>query len=145
MQEFKLAGMIVDKDGDRRTRLRQVVRHSGVFNKLLPMSGIEPALAALSTDLRFDVIFIADSFEKDTGRLLKQARENNGASMIVLVVQGRQLESFVTGKVLEGVNAVLIEPYSVDSVREVCTIASAMKALQREKCNYEAIERLVKA
>lgn len=142
--EDGLCGIVIDKDTDRRDRLRHVVRYMDVFDKFIPTATLDMAVANIESSDELDVIFISDTFIEDLPRLRDKLDEHGKKTLIVMVTQTTQGEADVAEKLLRGVSAVLAEPYSADTLASVCDLAFELRQQERERRNHEAMERLVR-
>lgn len=143
MEHLKLSGIVITKDTERRLRLKHAVQHSHTFEKLVPMASMEQTLELLSPSSPFDIIFVSECFNDDIPRLLEKVRQTQNPALVVLVTEGAQREAEVSSKLLAGVSAFLLEPYSVEAIENVCEVALSLKALQQERRDKAALQRLV--
>lgn len=127
----KYMGLLIEPELERRNRLKTVTSAATVFERVEAIATLEDALTRLSAQ-NWDVVFISSQMSHDKVDdfipLARQTKFGKLAAFIAIEKRNEQMESTVGSSVVRGVDGVLWEPYSVDSVIATTKIADQIKA-----------------
>lgn len=135
----KFDAVIVDPDLDTRMRLKQCTAAVHQFGKVMQAGALKDAVARLTSDST-DVCFISYRFDQEeVSKFIRDGKASKGgqdcAYVLVLKSQDQQ-SSTVATNVLAGFDGFLFEPYSVDQLLELTSLAAKVRkerGAQREE------------
>lgn len=123
------SALIVDSNREHRARLKTVMRATPYFPSVYYANSLEEAEQCL-IEHRIDIVFLA---LRSGGRLvnefinrLKTKAAGRDAAYVVLL-EGRRSSLEVVKNIVDGADALLLEPYSVDSLFTITTLAESVK------------------
>jgi CheY-like chemotaxis protein len=137
----KFSALIITPDIKRRSRIKLAIHHDqlqgqNTFGTVNTANSLQEALAKLEVDQGYEILLITDSFkEYDIGNFIKKIAKIRTAKFGIVMVYHAMVQdedNLVKG-LLAGVDAVLIEPFSVDSLHEIAIIADRVRK-ENEEC-----------
>lgn len=127
----KFNAIIVDDDIDTRMRLRQATSSVPQFSKVTPLTELREANQRLASEGRCDVIFLSCNFSSgEISQFVQSAKETKGGqdtAYILVLKTSKQDSSTVANSVMMGLDGFLFEPYSVDQLVEITTLAARVR------------------
>lgn len=140
-----LDALIIDSNPLSRGFLWQATLAESHFRKVKAVGNLPAAIAQLN-DNRFDVILIPSTIAVDEAKqFVSDARHTEGgkesAFVVVLKLPDQTTEKIATG-IMDGTDGFLFEPYSVESLKRVASVASKVKG-EHERRRKEAATRLL--
>jgi DNA-binding NtrC family response regulator len=143
---MSLDALIVEPDLKFRGNITQAARSSNLFNRVVTASSLREALERVSDREPFRVMFLSERLDSEkTKDIIKQAKAlpNTEDCAFVLIVRGAtQSLEVVASQVIEGIDGMLCEPFSVDSMSEIANLAQIVKAEndeRRKRAGYELV------
>lgn len=127
-----LDALIVDPNPVSRGYLWQATLAEANFRHVQAVSHLMDALVRLQSGYKFDVLLITSALElTEIKNFIPQFRQTaNGkeaAYVLVVKLQDQGAEN-VAASLVDGTDGFLLEPYSVNSLRQVAAIAHRVKA-----------------
>ncbi len=128
--------LIIDPDSKSRMLLKQAMSVVVQFNESFSVKNERIALDLLKRDKKSDLIFISDKIDKSRIiKFIKEAKETNMgflAGYILLCSKKNDAKSFANS-LLDGIDGILIEPYSIDSLQELSLLAAEVKSKREDE------------
>ncbi len=139
--------LAIDPDSKNRMLLKQAMSAVIQFNSVYSVRNERIGLELLKQNEKYDLIFISDKIEKK--RILKFIKEAKETSVgflagYILLCSVKGDAKFLADSMLGGIDGVLIEPYSIDSLQELSLLAAEVK-LKREDEKRKMIFRFLVA
>lgn len=137
--------LAIEPDSKSRMLLKQAMSLVPQFNDIILVRNDKPALELLRSGSFFDLIFISDRFDKNKiSQFIKKAKETDTGFLAgyVLLSSTQKDARSVAKSLLEGIDGVLIEPYSIDSLQELSLLAAKVRE-QREEEKRKTILRFL--
>lgn len=145
MALIKYEVLVVDPETERRNRLKQSLIAAGGFNDLLQLAAKDEMLHKLKFLNRTDIAFISfDLGVSSFSELVKASRQSKDADscFVVILQESQKTETSISSFTAVGADGFLLEPFSVDAVREISTVASNLRAERRaarELASYQVL------
>jgi CheY-like chemotaxis protein len=148
--DCKLSAIIVDSDASRRVRLKAMLSASGAFTKTQGVKTTAEALECLRKKQSTNVVLVSARFSKaQLLGFLQEARKfeqtGNPLALVLLGEANGRDRAGVASDVLAGFNEILVEPYSVNSILEVCNLAFVVRSVDAKELVGSALEELISA
>lgn len=123
--------LIVDPNPFSRGNLWQATLYEPNFRSVKAVSGLSEALAQLQNGNRFHVLLITSEFpSSDIKTFIPDAKRTDSgkeaAYVLVLKKKDQDAENVATS-IVDGTDGLLLEPYSVHSLKQVAAIAARVK------------------
>ena len=135
----KFDAVIVDPDLDTRMRLKQCTAAVHQFGKVAQAGALRDAVSKLSSDAT-DVCFISYRFDQsEVTKFISDGKASKGGqdtAYVLVLKSADQSSSTVATNVLAGFDGFLFEPYSVDQLLELTSLADKVRkerGTQREE------------
>lgn len=133
---------IIDPDLDSRMRLKQATTQVVYFHQVLQASKFKECLDKIvSTNKRVDVIFISYRLNSDEAKVFIQEAKNTpaaqDAAFVMILRQQDQESAAIASQVLSGADGLLFEPFSVDQLTNITTLAAKVRK-ERSSAREEA-------
>ena len=145
---MKVEVLIGDTDFDRRTRLKQAIRHQRVTGTVDGDPSLSGTLRKLTRPDEFDVIFVSIDFGFDKiSNFIKEAKYTKSGQDCAYIVTARQSDSDnsdIARSVVEGADGVLLEPFSAESMQEVIDLSMRIKRERKLARQRAAVGVVVK-
>ncbi len=129
--------IIIDPDQAGRMKLKQVARAIPEFSNVRTVSTLKEALDYLNNEHECDVVFISNVFDDhDIMDFHKIAIETNVGSVCsyIQVLKGNDKKTDDIAKgMITGMSGFLLEPFSVDSLREITELAAKIRIKETRK------------
>lgn len=127
---FKLNTLVVDPTVACRIRLKEALTALPRFNSIIPMNSLKEAQDTLRTGTQtYDIIFISQNLDRDeTASFIKNAKEyptSRDAAFVILFKSAQNAD--MASSMLIGFDGMLSEPYSVNSLNDICELALRVK------------------
>ncbi len=142
--------LVVDSDLERRMRLKAASVSAGCFEDVQLCKDARSAIEKLRYDIDRVIVFIG-KLDPNTGaaEFIQEARITTGARDSAFIqILDSNTGSKVTNlaaSVLDGVDSVLQEPFSVDALLEVTRLASVVYGHRRQSREEGALLQLIKS
>ena len=121
--------LIVEGNLEHRARLRLAMRASLLFPTVHVANSLQEAELHLSEE-PIDIVFIAIREDGDVvNRFIKRLKQELAGrdAAYVLLLEGRRNSVEIARTLLDGADALLLEPYSVESLHAISRLAEKMK------------------
>lgn len=142
---FKLNAMIIDSVAASKIRLKQALTSIPRFNAITPVNYLKDALEAFKENQQhYDIVFVAQAFTKEeSAAFIKAAKSLTVAqdAAFVLLLKSSQ-GADLAGTMVIGFDGMLAEPYSVDSLNDICELALKVKC-ERGVAREQAVMSLM--
>ncbi|NDC38072.1 MAG: hypothetical protein EBZ48_08460 [Proteobacteria bacterium] len=123
--------IITDPDLDTRMRLKQASSSVHQFGKVYQAQSLKDATAKLGEESQIDVCFISYRFDQaEVTNFIKDAKALKGgqdAAYILVLKSKDQQSSTVATNVIAGFDGFLFEPYSVEQLVELTSLAARVR------------------
>ncbi len=143
----KYEAFIVDSDLDSRMRLKQATSSVHNFGKVQQIAALKEAVSKLSGPDKCDVVFISYKFDQsEVTQFIKEAKQtpHGQDAAYVLVLRGQDQDSqTVASNVMIGADGFLFEPYSVDNLIEITSLAARVKRERSKSREAAALKFLI--
>lgn len=143
---MQLSALIVDFNPMSRSFLWQVTVEGVYFRRVKAYSHTQDALEHLRSGVKYDVLLITSQIpQEETKSFIQKAKESEGgkeAAYIVVVKMPDQTTENVASGMLGGTDGFLFEPFSVESLKQVATIAERVRKKfedERQRAAYRLI------
>lgn len=143
---FKLSGLIVEPNLASKMRLKQALLALPRFSTASPMNSLRDALDALRAETgHCDLIFIAQAIPADEiASFIKTAKEIPSAQDAAFVTLSKSTQGTdMAAAMLIGFDGMLSEPYSVDSLNDICELALRVKGERGEAREKAALSLMI--
>ena len=131
MATYLLDGLIVDPEIDTRMRLKSATTSVSQFKRVFLLSSLREAMDRLNGKEPFHVLFVSFKFpQKDITEFIQTAKKSKSGedtAYVLTVGTNSQDSSTVAASVLMGADGLLFEPYSVDNLTEITSLAVRVK------------------
>lgn len=137
--------LAIEPDSKSRLLLKQAMSLVTQFNDVKLVRNDRVALEYLKNGENYDLIFISDSFDKTKiSQFIKKAKETDIGSFAgyVLLSSAQNDTRSIAKSLLEGIDGVLILPYSIDSLQELSLLAAKVRQLKEEEKRKNALRFL---
>ncbi|MGZ6044018.1 MAG: hypothetical protein ACXWNW_05700 [Isosphaeraceae bacterium] len=127
--EHEYCALIVDGNLEHRARLRLAMRASLLFPTVHVVNSLEEAERCLSEE-PIDIVFIAMREDGEAiNRFIKRLKQELAGrdAAYVLLLEGRRNSVEIARTPVDGADAILLEPYSVESLHTISRLAEKMK------------------
>lgn len=149
MKNEKYDILIVDEDNDRRMRLKGATVAANLFGDVQLCKDYKFAISKLREGKERMIVCVGGSESKATlDTFLKQAKGTSGGQDSVYIVSfngSNSSEASIAKSVLDGIDGVLLEPFSVDSLQDVTNLAAAVYQQRRRAREEAAVKCLVES
>ena len=138
--EHMYCALIVDRDLEHRARLRLAMRASLLFPTVHVANSLQEAELHLSEE-PIDIVFIAMREDEEAiNRFIKRLKQELAGrdAAYVLLLEGRRSSVEIARTLVDGADALLLEPYSVESLHTISRLAETMK---KERSRVVACKR----
>jgi len=118
--------MIISPDLEGRMRLKQAMAFVPDFKVVKVMSTLSEALQRLFSGESFGSFFISTLFGQDVAReFIRKSRQTEGGrdAAYVFTFSGEARSADVAEDLMQGVDGFLIEPFSVEALQRIYTLA----------------------
>ena len=142
--ERMYCALIVDRDLEHRARLRLAMRTSLLFPTIHVANSLEEAEHHLSEE-PIDIVFIAMREDGEAiNRFIKRLKQEPAGrdAAYVLLLEGSRSSVEIARTLLDGADALLLEPYSVESLHTISRLAEKMKK-ERSRVRMQVPLRLL--
>lgn len=143
----KYDAIIIDPDLDSRMRLKQATASVHNFGKVYQLNTLKESIDRLNANEKIDIIFISYRLsEEETKSFIKQGKETPGgqdSAYILVLKPNAQDSSTIAQNIVIGADGFLFEPYSVDVLLEISSLAGKVKKERSTTREKAAIEFLV--
>ena len=142
--EHEYCALIVDGNLEHRARLRFAMRASLLFPTVHVANSLEEAEHHLSEE-PIDIVFIAMREDGDVvNRFIKRLKQELAGrdAAYVLLLEGRRNSVEIARTLVDGADALLLEPYSVESLHTISRLAEKMKK-ERSRVRMQVPLRLL--
>jgi len=142
--EHEYCALIVDGNLEHRARLRLAMRASLLFPTVHVANSLEEAERQFSEE-PIDIVFIAMREDGDAiNRFIKRLKQElvGRDAAYVLLLEGRRSSGEVARTLVDGADALLLEPYSVESLHTISRLAETMKK-ERSRMRMQVPLRLL--
>ena len=142
--EHEYCALIVDGNLEHRARLRLAMRASLLFPTVHVANSLEEAELHLSEE-PIDIVFIAMREDGDVvNRFIKKLKQELAGrdAAYVLLLEGRRNSVEIARTLVDGADAILLEPYSVESLHTISRLAEQMKK-ERSRMRMQVPLRLL--
>jgi CheY-like chemotaxis protein len=143
--EHKYCALIVDGNLEHRARLKLAMRATSFFPTVHVANSLQEAELRLSEE-PIDIVFIAMREDGDVinSFIHRSKQEPAGRdAAYVLLLEGRRSSIEIARTLVDGADAILLEPYSVESLQTISQIAEKMKT-ERLRAHVQATLLLVR-
>lgn len=137
--------LAIEPNSKSRVLLKQAMSLVTQFNAIKLVRSDRVALEHLKDGENYDLIFISDSFGKAMiSQFIKKAKETDVGAFAgyVLLSSGQNDTRTLARSVLEGIDGVLIMPYSINSLQELSLLAAKVRHLKEEEKRKNALRFL---
>jgi hypothetical protein len=138
--------LVVDPNRERRMRLKAATASVTSFGSVALCSEFKKGLEVLKEGEQRIIVFVGpESGEKSIRAFIDEAKQipQGQDSAYLLLLSGDTGKAGLTSSILDGCDGVLIEPFSVDSLVEVTTIAASTHRQRRRAREEAALAHLV--
>lgn len=128
--------LAIEPDSKNRMILKQAMSLVAEFNHITLVRNDKAALELLRSGSAYDLIFISDRFDKNKiSQFIKKAKEFDSGFLAgyILLTSTQNDARTVAKSLLQGIDGVLIEPYSIDSLQELSLLAAKVKEQREEE------------
>ena len=128
--------LAIEPDSKNRMILKQAMSLVAEFNHITLVRNDKAALELLRSGSAYDLIFISDRFDKNKiSQFIKKAKEFDSVFLAgyILLTSTQNDARTVAKSLLQGIDGVLIEPYSIDSLQELSLLAAKVKEQREEE------------
>ena len=142
--EHNFCALIVDGNLEHRARLRLAMRVSLLFPTVHVANSLEEADLLLSEE-PIDIVFIAIREDGDVvNRFIKRLKQELAGrdAAYVLLLEGRRNSVEIARTLVDGADALLLEPYFVESLHTISRLAEKMKK-ERSRVRMQVPLRLL--
>src|SRR5512142_1526809 len=142
--EHEYCALIIDRNLEHRERLRLAMRASLLFSTVHLANSVEEAERQLSEE-PIDIVFIAmREGAAAISRFIQRLKQDPAGrdAAYVLLLEGRRSSGEVARTMVDGADALLLEPYSVDSLHTISRLAENMKK-ERSRMRMQVPLRLL--
>ena len=142
--EHEYCALIVDGNLEHRARLRLAMRASLLFPTVHVANSLLEAERELSEE-PIDIVFIAmREGAAAISRFIQRLKQDPAGrdAAYVLLLEGRRSSGEVARTLVDGADALLLEPYSVDSLHTISRLAEKMKK-ERSRMRMQVPLRLL--
>ena len=142
--EHEYCALIVDGNLEHRARLRLAMRASLLFPTVHVANSLQEAELHLSEE-PIDIVFIAMREDGDAiNRFIKRLKQELAGrdAAYVLLLEGRRNSVEIARTLVDGADALLLEPYSVESLHTISRLAEKMKK-ERSRVRMQVPLRLL--
>jgi CheY-like chemotaxis protein len=142
--EHQYCALIVDGNLEHRARLRLAMRASLLFPTVHVANSLLEAERELSEE-PIDIVFIAmREGAAAISRFIQRLKQDPAGrdAAYVLLLEGRRSSGEVARTLVDGADALLLEPYSVDSLHTISRLAEKMKK-ERSRMRMQVPLRLL--
>jgi len=123
--------LLVDNDNDRRRRLKEAALALYQFESVHTIVNLGEGLEALKAHQGCDVVFISQRYPIDQIRSFitnaKESIEGRDAAYVMIMGSSEKEKSTIAESMMKGADGFLFEPYSVESLLEITTLAEKVK------------------
>ena len=143
LQKYEV--LVVDPETERRNRLKQSLIAAGGFGDLLQLTSKEDMLHKLKFITRLDIAFVSiDVSVKDFSDLVKASRDSKDSDtcFVIVLQESQRTETTIASYTAAGADGFLQEPFSVDAVRDISSVASGLRAERRAARERASIQVL---
>ncbi len=142
----RLDAFVIEGNPDSRSRLHQAVHASGVFARVSPIANFEEALIKFRANEPCDTVLISSSFDRiETHAFIESLREASrklDCAIILMLKPEDQNGIAVANHMLLGADGFLVEPYSVDSIRQAAELTQQIKS-ENQKARFKSATKLL--
>jgi len=140
----KYCALIVDGKLEHRARLRVAMNATSLFPTVHAANSLQEAERHLSEE-PIDVVFIA--MREDAAaiaRFIQRSKQDPARrdAAYVLLLEGRRESVVIARTLVDGADALLLEPYSVESLQTITRLAEKMKK-ERARARMQVPLRLL--
>ena len=142
--EHKYCALIVDGNLEHRARLKLAMRATSLFPTVHLANSLQEAELRLS-DEPIDIVFIAMREDSDViNRFIHRLKQEPAGrdTAYVLLLEGRRSSIEIARTLVDGADAILLEPYSVESLQTISQIANKMKTERLQVRVHTALLRV---
>ena len=142
--EHEYCALIVDGNLEHRARLRLAMRASLLFPTVHVANSLQEAERHLSEE-PIDIVFIAMcEGSAAISRFIQRLKHDPAGrdAAYVLLLEGRRDSVVIARTLVDGADALLLEPYSVESLRTISRLAEKMKK-ERSRMRMQVPLRLL--
>lgn len=122
---------VIDSDSRSRMLLRQAMTAVPEFTKITQLADLRDAISNIRMADECDLVFVSERFErKEVTKFfeeLRKIKQSQDAAFIVILEGTRQAANDIAKNMLDGIDGLLFEPYSVNQLRELAELASKVK------------------
>jgi hypothetical protein len=138
--------LVVDPNRERRMRLKAATASVLSFGSVALCSEFKKGLEVLKDGDQRIIVFVGpESGEKSIRTFIDEAKQTSQGqdSAYLILLSGETGKAGLTSSILDGCDGVLLEPFSVDSLVEVTTLAASTHRQRRRAREEAAIAHLV--
>jgi len=144
-----LDALVVDPELQSRLNFKQVAREVGVYRTMHFASTLREGLERLNSTKDYGVLYLSARFDAGVVRefipAAKRSPRGQDAAFLLVVQSGNNEPETLARAMASGVDGVLIEPYSVDALRECTQLAVAVRGQRLEARYRSAVNLLVQS
>ncbi len=141
-----LRALIIDANPVSRAYLWQATLAGVYFNRVKAYSHTADALRHLQSGYAYDVVLITSTIDREEVRnFISSAKLSEGgkeAAYVMVLKANHQDAENIAFSMMEGTDGFLMEPFSVDSLRQVAAIAARVKG-EYERARQRAAIALI--
>lgn len=139
--------VVIDESNDRRMRLKAATSSAGIFGDVTLCRDFRVGLDKLKEGRDRVIVFVASGVsETSITTFTKKAKETakgRDSAYILILDSSSSSNAAIAGSVLEGVDGVLLEPFSVESLLETTKVASTIYLQRRREREESAISCII--
>lgn len=136
--------LVVDSDTERRMRLKAATLNANLFSDVLLIKDHRTALQRLQDGIERSIIIIAN--DSNVGEFIAQAKisaKGRDSAFVLIVDQSGGSSTGIAGSILNGADAILQEPFSVDALVATTLLATEVYGQRKRSREEGAIKHLV--
>ena len=132
----KFNTLVIDTELDNRIKIKQITCSVSVFGSFAQAASLNEGMNKLNGDERIDTIFISEVHEdeelKNFIEAAKKTKWGDEATFILVIKDKEKLKTHMARCMMAGIDGFLCQPYSVESLTEIATLASRLRKERSE-------------
>lgn len=144
----RIKAIVIDSDTQARIRLKSATQSVVQFQVVDLHDSIDEVLARLENSGHIDIIFISRRFsQREIDAFIERAKQTPGgqdSAYVIVLGTSKQDSQQVARNVLSGADGFLLEPFSVDNLAEITSLAARVKMERSQQREAAALRFLIR-